>query len=450
VRDRESHRVELFYDGGTNGPFLAPQRARNALEAPHFAVPPYEKPQPYGAISAPREAYGPQEQERERERVISYRDVCDTLRPGQVLMGVRPTDGTLRTGTWDDVKTVLVLGAMASGKTNTMLEKLCEAASGGAYLVVCDPHGHKPDSLYQRVGPLVGVLFPGTTLAVTHEQILENVIVVRSELERRISGEAYRRPVVLVLDEWNRLQRDEEIAAQLAYIAEILGQEGRGFHMYGLFGAQRISHFANLRKSVVACMVHRIDESEAKLVLPGKYARLAPELPNGMSLVKDADGMTELLQQVLIGYRDVERVAEKLIEGPRPRTAMPAPPPHTVPQYPPPFVPPNGIPLVRLLNSPQVPFPPNGGSTFPKGPKQDEQPIEQRLGRLGTRGTNGPRQAQTPQHNGPNGLNVPTELRQKIISLARSGLSRRKIKDKLGLHGARYELVRRVLDEAGL
>ena len=58
--------------------------------------------------------------------------------------------------------------------------------------------------------------------------------------------------------------------------------------------------------------------------------------------------------------------------------------------------------------------------------------------------------AQTPKTTTPNRLNVPNGVRQQIISMRRAGISRRQIKDKLGLHGEKYEIIRRVLAEEGI
>lgn len=315
---------------------------------------------------------------------------------------------------------------MASGKTNTIAEKTCEVAQNGAQPVICDPHAHKPDSLYERVLPLAGVLFPGSVFAITHDDILSNVLLVRDELERRINGGSYHRPLVLVVDEWNRLQRDELIARELMLIATILGQEGRGFGVYGIFGAQRITYNAELRKSVIARIVHRCDESEARLVLPARYAKLAPELPNGLSLVADADGMVELLQQALITRQDITTLANSLLDVPHTPTRSGTSPRPTVK-------------FTRDLRQTSQPF--------PNAPKQDERALERRLVRLGT-GDETP--FQTPKETSPNRVNVSPRVRAEIIKLAQAGVSRRKIKDQLGLHGARYEIVRRVLDEEGL
>ncbi len=364
--------------------------------------------------------------------VVHYASVRGSICPGHVLLGIRE-DRTLRLGEWDDINTLVVLGGMGTGKSNTIAEKTAEAAEGGALLVVCDSHAHKPDSLYRRVAPLAHCLYPGTGFAVSHEDTYRNLLLVRDELERRVSGGTYSRPLVLVIDEVNRLLRDEELKNELLTIAEILGQEGRGFLVYGIFGLQRITYATEFRKIGGSVIVHRIAQDEAKLVIPQRYAKWAPELPNGMTFVRDADGVTERLQQVLITDRDIELIASGFSASASLRTTRNLPPRRTR-QF---------TRATRDLHSNKQAFP----QSFQNVSKQGERPVEQRLVRLLDVPSNSP---QTPKNPPPTKVNVSEEVRREIIRLALSGMSRRHIKDRLGLHGAKYEIIRRVLDEEGL
>ena len=364
-----------------------------------------------------------------QQRIISFAHIRGSIRPGQVLKGIRPDDRVLRLGDWEDFKTLLVLGSMASGKTNTIAEKITEATQGGMLLAVCDPHAHKPDSLYRRIAPLAGFLYPGCTLATTHEDILRNFRFVRGELERRIRGGKHSHKLLIACDEWNRLQRDEAIARELLAIAEILGEEGRDFGVYGIFGTQHVT-YNDLKKYVVSVIVHRCAENEAKLVIPQRYAKLAPELSNGLTYVKDADGMTELLQQPYITSRDIEVTASAM-----PTRSYQAPateqPQRTTRQ----FSSPNGLTKQTALE--------------PHGTTQNHlnRASNQRLVRL----LDEPQTTdEPPQYTVGTRQTIPQNLRADIIRLAKAGKSRRQIREELGLRGAKYEIVRQVLDSAGL
>lgn len=265
-------------------------------------------------------------EERENRPVFLYADIGCFAHPGQLLIGVRQ-DGTIRVGTWQDYKILLVLGSSSSGKTTTILEKVLGAARGGGLLVICDPHGYKQDSLLRRVDPLSGCLLSGTCFAISHDDIMRNVQSVKRELERRVAGGSCAVPIFLIVEELNRLQRDKAIAEHLKEILQTIGQEGRGFNVYAIIGAQQITHLAEIRKSIISFIIHRVDETEARLCIPARFAKFASELGVGQTFVKDADGITEMLQQVLVTVEDVERVAAALQRARQQQTRALAQPP---------------------------------------------------------------------------------------------------------------------------
>lgn len=248
------------------------------------------------------------DEEPARMPTVHFRDVTGQLGPGQLFLGMRQ-NGQPRIGTWDEYKSVLVIGDSSSGKTNTIAQLVAQAVQSGAQLVICDPHANKRDSLKNKIMPaLAPYLYPGTGVALQHPEILHQVHLVRDLLERRVAGETGP-DIVLVVEEWNRLQRDAHIAEELAIIGEALGQEGRGFGIFGLFGAQTMIGFARNKRAFISYIVHRCDEIEARQVIPAPYAKLAPDLGKGATFFKDADGKTEPLQMALIEARDLAEVA---------------------------------------------------------------------------------------------------------------------------------------------
>lgn len=248
------------------------------------------------------------DEEPSRMPTVHFRDVTGQLGPGQFFLGMRH-NGQARIGTWDEYKSVLIIGDSSSGKTNSIAQLIAQAVQGGAQLVICDPHANKRDSLKNKIMPaLAPYLYPGTGVAVQHPEILHQVHLVRDLLERRVAGETGP-DIVLVVEEWNRLQRDARIAEELALIGETLGQEGRGFGVFGVFGAQTMIGFAKNKRAFISYLVHRCDEIEARQVIPAPYAKLTPDLPKGATFFKDADGKTEPLQMALIEARDLTEVA---------------------------------------------------------------------------------------------------------------------------------------------
>lgn len=415
-----------------------PRRQSQYLDNPQpqgYLPSPPPPPPDYAAMQQQYSSQQQPDQETPANAIIHFASVKSALQPGQILLGIRE-DRTLRIGTWEDIKTVFVLGSMSSGKSTTMASLTAQAADSGMYIAPCDIHIHKKDSFIRKIEPLSPFLYPGTSLAYLPDATLNNARVVRNELNQRIQGKAWKRKIVLAIDELNTLLDDEEIAKELLEILTSIGRQGRDFGVYVVAGGQEIT-YTRIKKKFIAYIVHRVDESESKLVLQGyqasRFVKLTPELPNGLTVVKDAYGQTELLQQPLITNRDIQLIANTYAPYQQPRYAQQLYPRNPYEFYSDSTI--NDQAVFQYVESP---------------PKQDKQRLEQRLDRLPQRlpQTAGP--AFNPQINTPKRVNVPNALRDEIIRLRQSGMSRRKIKDALNLHGAKYDMLRRILDEEGL
>jgi len=272
---------------------------------------------PSGSLHKPLVRLLPPEEEllkREEPRMrtpVYYQQIQQRVKPGQLVALVRP-DGTLRLESWDAFKMLLVLGGSSSGKTSTIAEKILGFVNGGGLLVPCDPHAAKEDSLFNKIAPLRLALYPGATFAVEHYAILQNIRLVNAILEERIDRPGSYVPVLLIVEELNRLLRDKVITKEISRILEALGEEGRGFNVFVVVGCQRVTYLSDIRKSFISFIVHRCDESEAQHVIPGRYAKQCPELPPGHCFVKDSNGATESGLQVLVTRQDMEQASEQL------------------------------------------------------------------------------------------------------------------------------------------
>jgi hypothetical protein len=244
-------------------------------------------------------------------QVFRYRDYVRLLHPGELIAGIR-ADGTAQIATWAEFKILLILGSSSSGKTTTIVEKCVCAVRSGGWLVICDPHAFKPDSLTRRISSLQRALLPGTTMAMEHAEIMRNVRAVHNELERRRRGGDMRTPIYLVIEELNRLMRDKAIADELSSFIEEMGQEARGYNIFVILCAQRATGLANIRNSVIAFICHRVNPMESSKIIPGRYAKWTGELGVGQTFVIDGDGTVQALQQTLIEERDVAAEASRL------------------------------------------------------------------------------------------------------------------------------------------
>ena len=239
---------------------------------------------------------------------VTYREIEQRVKPGQLVALVRG-NGSLRVETWKAFKTLLVLGSSSSGKSTTIAEKTLAFASGGGAIIPCDPHDTKEDSLFKKIAPLAHALYPGAIFAVDHADILRNMRLVNAILQDRVGGGDCSIPVLLIVEELNRLLRDKAIAKEIALILEALGEEGRGYNVFIMVGCQRVTGLSEIRKSFISYIVHRCDESEAKLVIPYRYAKYCSELRPGQCFVKDSNSDTEPGLQVLVTRQDVERAS---------------------------------------------------------------------------------------------------------------------------------------------
>ncbi len=257
---------------------------------------------------------------------VRYCDIEGQVKPGQLVALVRP-NGSLRLETWNAFKVLLVLGGSASGKSTTIAEKVLGFVNGGGLIVPCDPHDSKEDSLFKKIAPLTPALYPGAVFAVEHADILRNMRLVNTILEERVQNPTESRvPVLLVVEELNRLLRDKALTKEISLILEALGEEGRGFNVFVLVGCQRVTGLSDIRKAFISFIVHRCDESEARLVIPYRYAKYGSELRPGQCFVKDGDGVTEAGLQVLVTRRDTELASLHLSQSrppSRPRPTVP-------------------------------------------------------------------------------------------------------------------------------
>ena len=295
----------------------------------------------------------------------------------------------------------------------------------GARIVPNDPHAHKPDSLFRKILPLQGSLFPGATFAITHKAIFQNIRLVREELERRVDGGDMRVPVLLIIEEMGRLIRDKEIAQEIAVVLQALSEEGRGFNVFVIAGGQNVigREFALFRRSFISSLVHRAQEDNARIFIP-QYAKAALSLPVGTAFVTDADGTTERLTQALITRQDIEHLSGVWMSDAEIDDWLRNQPRSPV--------------AVEESDHPTVPIVGHTGNARTIG---WDQPGE----RAGIKITPFPQQVQI----GP-GDPITERERAQIEILARQGFSARSIKKALGLSSRRYWIIPAVLKDLGI
>jgi hypothetical protein len=255
-------------------------------------------------IEAPAEQIG---------AIVKYEDIRDEVPDDMSLLGIHPSDGALEFSSWEKLKMLWIVGSSSTGKSNTVFGKALEAYNHGAKLLVIDQHAVKPDSLARKLEPLKAAFL--RPIATTDDQVLSTLRDFKTEFERRVAGASCELKIVLIMDEVNRMARNEALLGAIKEIVAIGGEESRGFGMYVWAISQKGVWLKWLRDSAITVIAHRVTSmEEAKLVCNEdlKAARQLLKFPVGRSFVYgvDFEGMIELQQPLY----EVPEVIESTIE----------------------------------------------------------------------------------------------------------------------------------------
>jgi len=220
---------------------------------------------------APLEIEAPHEQ---IPAIVRYADVVDDVPSDMSLLGIHPEDGALELSDWEKLKMLWIIGSSSTGKSNTVFGKALEAYNHSAKLLVVDQHAVKSDSLARKLEPLKDAfLMP---IAQTDDQVLSTLQAFKAEFERRVHCQVCVRSnqtcarcsqkIVLIMDEINRMARNEALLAMIKEIVAIGGEESRGFGMYVWCISQKAVHLKWLRDSAITVIAHRVTRKEEAML----------------------------------------------------------------------------------------------------------------------------------------------------------------------------------------
>lgn len=263
-------------------------------------------------LSKPLEIDAPQEH---IGAIVKYDDVRDDVPDDMSLLGIHPSDGALEFCSWEKLKMLWIVGSSSTGKSNTIYGKVLEAYNHGAKLLVIDQHAVKPDSLARKLEPLKGAFL--RPIAVTDDQVLSTIQAFTAEFKRRVDGTSCEIKIVLIMDEINRMARNEALLAAIKEVVAIGGEESRGFGMYVWCISQKAVYLKWLRDSAITVIVHRLTSfAEALLACneDRKAARRSLEFPIGRSFIYgvDFDDLIELQQPLYEVPETIESTIEPL------------------------------------------------------------------------------------------------------------------------------------------
>lgn len=262
----------------------------------------------------------PEQQKQIEAPAFTVPTFAELLETGTILQGTTLLlgyiDGDPRQGTWLDLYSCAIAGLQGSGKTTTELFIILQSVLAGAKLLIIDPHRDTAqDSLGGRLAPLAS-RFLRPVAADNEKDILTTIKLVRREVDRRLHG-ATGSPIILVVDEFTKLmRRSPAIKDELSVCIEEIAQEGRKMQVFALLSGQIWKATAvggtELRYSLASSFVHRTQEAQSKLLIPGEYAKLTPKLRPGQVYFYDTNGNTQLMQIPYTTEQDVVTVARLL------------------------------------------------------------------------------------------------------------------------------------------
>jgi hypothetical protein len=197
----------------------------------------------------------------------------------------RPIDGS-----WLDVYSSALAGMPHSGKTTSQRYLACQLALLKSKFIVCDPHMQAgDDSLAATLAPLQGQYLcepaddPGS--------ILKSIRYADSIGNARINGkDDSREPVVLWIDELNGLLADATVGPELV---KLLKETARQYRKIGVY-ISAVAHTwtasstggnSDLRANFASRMCHRMERSQAAILLPTELARKVERLQPGQAVL---------------------------------------------------------------------------------------------------------------------------------------------------------------------
>lgn len=214
---------------------------------------------------------------------------------------------------------IAICGQPRSGKTTLARLLLAQAAQQDATLIVCDPHGARPDSLLASLDPLRPAMQRAAT---SGEEIADAIALACRIADTRLHSSAQYPPLVVVIDELTSLVLKQTLDyATLARLAALVVEPAKVRMHIILIGhdwsAKTLgSYGAVLRRAVTHRAVLRSDIGNADLLLPTALAKQAARLERGTAIIV-GDDAPQTVRIPQVSAADLAAVA--------PRRALPLP-----------------------------------------------------------------------------------------------------------------------------
>jgi hypothetical protein len=250
--------------------------------------------------------------------IPTFRDMltAGTIASGKPLVFGYRSDGSPKTGTWQDIFSGAIGGQSGYGKTATLRSLIAQSALQGVAFWIIDYHYPHPESLLATLGELKDApLITSAEMAIDVPDILRAVLAT---IERRKLGQESCEVIkVLCIDEVLEIVKHCPLAGE---VIERIGTEGRKMRVYGLFSAQswkadRVGG-STARDNLTSKFAHRMERKQADMLLQdADQTRIVKKLHTGQALFCPHNGIAEVLTVPYCAPDDMQLVNKLVNKG---------------------------------------------------------------------------------------------------------------------------------------
>lgn len=232
---------------------------------------------------------------------------------------------------------IAIGGRSRSGKTRTTQLIIAQAVLQGWDVALCDPFPNKADGLMNLCKPMSGHFFKQ---AGTPEEIAKTIQLVDKIGRRRIDGERWDKPLLLVIEEFSNVVIRGMLPSEILDLLPAMAMLYAAVGVHGVIIGHDFSrsmlgdrYGALLRRACTHRIAHRLAPDAAELLVPSSYTGQVVELRPGRALYWGEDS-PQGVDVPLIADVDLALAARGVAPKPyapwAPRTIAPTPPDQVV------------------------------------------------------------------------------------------------------------------------
>lgn len=223
------------------------------------------------------------------------------------------------------LKSIIILGLPGQGKSSTASWIVAQMIERGAKIAIIDRHARSDESLSAMLSPFEAaqLMSPAYTpeMAIDTLQLAEEILQSRME-----KTEPSTIPFILVIDEMTDILKKlnqkssawGDVARAMADVVEGFNAMGRKYNCFALCIGQLTNASrtggTEVRELFSTRLIHGMQESQARLVLPKEIAHMAANLRQG-EIIVDCEGKEEPFQIKVpqLSRDEIRRIAKSIV-----------------------------------------------------------------------------------------------------------------------------------------